>query len=962
LAARTASSGPRGEGADVTTAGPTQAGAVRSAAPLRGRDQELETVGEQIATARSGTGTVLTIGGDPGLGKTRLLKEAARMADRSGMRFSCAAADPGESVVPLGALMAALFEGDEPLLDPSAVKKLHALPEQRYWLLQELGMLLEEAALAGPVCICLDDLQWADSGTVAALRALPRRLASVPIVWIGALRPGQASPELRAALAELYERGADRVELQPLDDAAVAQIARDVIGAEPTPDLLEVTESAKGVPFFLEELLFGLLEENLIRLESGEALLVEARLPARVRESMLQRLERLSDSARRTALVASVLGRDFSFEDLALMREVSPGGLLDPVEELTGADILVATTAGLAFRHDITRQAVLDSVPASVRRALGRQAAEVLLSGGALPVEVAGQLAASAEPGDEVAVATLRQAAQALASSDPGVAADLSQKALELTPESDSGRAALVGETALLLHAAGRAEEGRVFVDGALRGTFTPEEEAEVRLSIAGMLALSPDVRAEASRLALALPNLSLRLRARHLGRRVHNLLAAGRADEALALLPEASAGVEGASDSGATFALDLAKGGLAYVSGEFESALSQVRAAAGVGKATGEVARQFLAAEWAAELLAGLDRMEEALEISNELLRRAERGHQAWEVRLIESFRARLFVMVGQVADASAVLEERFTVEGVESIVGVQDAAALLAFGRAALHRGDERDTRRATELASRLLTSEVPGVKRQAMWLLALVAMAGGDAAGARAHLCGLGEEERLSLLPLFPHDVTDEVHLTRIALALGDDELAAAARSSSEGRARLNPGVASIAGTAAHVRGLIDDDAGELGEAIGHFELGPRPIALASALEDAGVAQLRLDDRDAAVANLGRALELYVETRASRDEMRVRGRLRGLGVRRRLVSSKRPETGWEALTESELAVVRLVAEGMTNREVANQLYVSPHTVSTHLRHAFSKLGINSRVELTRIALERGAVATQA
>jgi DNA-binding CsgD family transcriptional regulator len=170
----------------------------------------------------------------------------------------------------------------------------------------------------------------------------------------------------------------------------------------------------------------------------------------------------------------------------------------------------------------------------------------------------------------------------------------------------------------------------------------------------------------------------------------------------------------------------------------------------------------------------------------------------------------------------------------------------------------------------------------------------------------------------------------------------------------RASLNPGVASIQGTAAHVRGLIHDDAAELSEAIGHFERGPRPIALASALEDAGVALLRHGDRDQAVSHLGRALKIYAVAHASRDETRVRARLRELGVRRRLVTPSRPETGWGALTDSELGVVRLVAEGMTNRQVADQLYVSPHTVSTHLRHAFAKLGVNSRVELTRIAVE--------
>jgi DNA-binding CsgD family transcriptional regulator len=167
-----------------------------------------------------------------------------------------------------------------------------------------------------------------------------------------------------------------------------------------------------------------------------------------------------------------------------------------------------------------------------------------------------------------------------------------------------------------------------------------------------------------------------------------------------------------------------------------------------------------------------------------------------------------------------------------------------------------------------------------------------------------------------------------------------------------------VATVAGTAAHVRGLIADDVRELRDAIEHFESGPRPIALASALEDAGVALLRRGDSDGAVASLGRALEIYAETRASRDETRLRARLRGLGVRRRLVPYSRPETGWQGLTDSELAVVKLVAQGMTNREVASRLYVSAHTVSTHLRHAFLKLDVNSRVELTRLAIEHGAV----
>ena len=100
------------------------------------------------------------------------------------------------------------------------------------------------------------------------------------------------------------------------------------------------------------------------------------------------------------------------------------------------------------------------------------------------------------------------------------------------------------------------------------------------------------------------------------------------------------------------------------------------------------------------------------------------------------------------------------------------------------------------------------------------------------------------------------------------------------------------------------------------------------------------------------LGRTLALYTELGATWDARRVRSRLRELGVRRRLVTAEPETSGWAAMTAAELAVARLVAEGLTNREVAERLFVSPHTVNSHLRHVFSKLGINSRVELARLA----------
>jgi DNA-binding CsgD family transcriptional regulator len=134
----------------------------------------------------------------------------------------------------------------------------------------------------------------------------------------------------------------------------------------------------------------------------------------------------------------------------------------------------------------------------------------------------------------------------------------------------------------------------------------------------------------------------------------------------------------------------------------------------------------------------------------------------------------------------------------------------------------------------------------------------------------------------------------------------------------------------------------------------------MARAYALEDLGVARARAGAVDPAIEAFDVALVLYTEAGATWDAGRVRSRLREHGVRRRLVARERPENGWAAMTDSELSVARLVARGLTNREVAEQLFVSPHTVSSHLRSVFAKLGVNSRLALTRVADEHDTTAT--
>jgi DNA-binding CsgD family transcriptional regulator len=918
---------------------------------LYGRDPELTVLREALSALRSGTGAVVVIEGSPGIGKSRLLAEAARIAGRMSTRVGLGEADPSEVVVELAPLLRALFGGAAPLLEHSALPAARGGPEQRYWLLQDLESSLEGAAATAPLVVCLDDLQWADSGTLAALRVLPARLESVPIAWILAARTIQPGSGLADVIEQLPSRGARRFVLEPLTPTAVAELASEVMQARPDQALLELMADAAGNPFFLVELLRGLREERLVRVEDGTARLVQARLPKRVATGMRHRLTRLPESARQLAVAAASLGPGFTVRELASMLGAPAGSLLTPVEQLLEAGVFAERADRLGFRHDIIREAIRDSTTVSARRALDRQAVDVLLAAGAIPVEVAAQLATSAEPGDEVAVGLLKDAADALGPRDPAAAAELSYRALDLIPAGHQAAGPLVATTTVLLHAAGKAGDAQAFARERLRNVVPAADEAAVLLSVASMFALSPDVRAEAGQRALALRDLSDEDRAKHQARLAYNLVQAGRPREATQQLQRDRATIERAGDLAARSILRLAEGALRYVGGHFEDALAAHEQGMRDGFGPSEETREWVARQWRSELLAVLDRFEESLEVISTGIADANRERQSFALDFLETWRGRQLFQMGRLADAAAALEGRFDAADDMPVVGALYAAGVVALGRVAIHTGDERRRRETAALARMMLADGTPANRAHGGWLLALGAMADGKPADARVVLDAAGTGSAGRVTPLYPVDVTDDPQLVRMALAAGDSRLAADTVASAEERARRNPGIGSVRAAAAQARGLLNADAALLAEACLLFESAPRPMALASALEDLGVAKLRTGAVAAGVDTLGRALVQYSKAGATWDAGRVRGRLRANGVRRRLVSSTRPNVGWAALTDSELAVVRLIAQGLTNRETAVRLFVSPHTVSSHLRHGFTKLGVNSRLELARV-----------
>jgi DNA-binding CsgD family transcriptional regulator/DNA-binding Lrp family transcriptional regulator len=922
---------------------------------IRGRDAELAVLGDQLGRVRSGSGTVLLIEGAAGMGKSRLIAEGVKMARRLSFPVGVGAAEPSESVAELAPLLRALFDGSEPLLDRAGLSTLHAAAEQRYWRLQDLQSLLERAAMSSPLLIFLDDLQWVDSGTVAALRALPQRLASLPIAWVLAMRPDQGPGQLRSAVDYLADEGAERLVLEPLSQPAVAQVASDVMQAEPDEALLRMAGEAGGNPFLLVELLEGLRQEELVGIDSGHATLITYRLPDRVRRSMRERLARMSEPARQLATVAGSLGRTFSVSDLAEMLGLAPASVLSSVEELIEAGIVREQGEQLRFQHDLIREAVRHACAPSARRALDRQAADVMLAQGALPVDVAIQLAASAAPGDEVAITTLLSAAEALATTDPGASADLSRRALELAPERHPLRGPLVVQAAMSLHAAGRMEEAKTFADNAMREILPVAQEGEVRLGIAGMWLVSSDVRVHASREALKLQDLPEHLRVEHMARLAYNLVPGGRTEEAEAALSEAVAA--GARlDRVARFPIALSEGGLQYVGGHFARALELFEAILRDGFTEAHGLDELLTRLWQSSALLALDRDEEALKVVDGIVAESLKRGFSFFLHVAEMTRGHLLLQMGRLDDAGAVLNGRFDLHG-PPVVNVVDATGVVALGRLALHTGDGRELRQASEIAKTMLKESTPVVRRHAAWLLALRSTAEGDPRQAHQWLCATGERERGHVLSRLWPDIGDEPQMVRMALAVGDNELAESAVAYASRRAELSPGVASLAAAATHAAGLRNRDTDELSEAVSLFARGPRSLALAAAWEDLGLAHRSQGSRDAAIDALSQALVLFARAGATRDAARLRSRLRELGIRRRVTRAEKPATGWAAITESELAIAQLVADGLTNREIGERLFVSPHTVNTHLRQVFAKLDVNSRVDLTRLVTERNS-----
>jgi len=733
---------------------------------LRGRGPQVDVLRGQLNALGAGRGSVVLVTGPAGMGKTTLLAEAASLAADGGILMFCGGGDPAARAVPLGAILDALVSADDPPVDPARLHELSQSADQRFWLVRELQESLEKAARLGPLLVIVDDLQWVDAASAGALVTLSRRLATHRIGWLLALRREELADAALDAVGRLEAAGASEIRLGPLDEAAVAQVTRDVVGGEPDEALREVLGRAEGQPFLLTELLRGLRTENLVTVDGGTARLAAgARLPRRLVGSVAARLGQLNVPARDAVEMASVLGHSFSLDELAGLLGRPPLDLRSEVREAMAAGLLTEEGDRLGFRHDLVREAVDASLPKAVRRSMRRTAIEVMLQHGASAADVAQLVMDAAEPGDVASAGLLRRAAAQIGQVCPSVAAPLASRALDLMPRGGPGRGEAVVQAIDLLVQAGKAAEAAKLLTTSESDLADPVAEAQARLGIGLLMAqYAPQEVAEQCQAALRLPDVPPSLRVQLLSLLACGLDISGAADAASGPVAEAIAEAAASGDPAAEIVTFVPRALLAFAQGDWQGAIGLAGEAVR-RQHEAKVFRRWLPETWKSLLLISELRLEEAHAIIEAGTRAAEGAFR--NIRVWSMLRCRALLAAGQLADARAEAEAVLDMSdeiGDESF-GYLNHVASYVLGDIALRTGDPAALRAARRDAAALhaTASGCATAKRLGAWLT--VRLDGGP----------MGQDLLDVLAPGYVHACSpighcDAVELVRLLLAAG------------------------------------------------------------------------------------------------------------------------------------------------------------------------------------------------
>jgi DNA-binding CsgD family transcriptional regulator len=939
-----------------------------------GRERELEQLGEILSRAAGGEGGLLLLAGEAGVGKTRLAEAAIAAAPLACLRGVATEQGASPYAPVRGVLRQYLrrepagLSADDPLLSHLAVllPELGPVPEvtDRETLFEAVRRAFATISTREPTVVFVDDLQWADAATLELLPSLAEAAEEWPLLVLGAYRSEEIprGHPLRRLRIDLRRAGRlAELGVEPLDADGTAEIAAGILGGEPGPMLrAALYDRTQGVPFFVEELAAALRDGGRLArgargLELDEGSTVP--IPETLRDAVRVRTDGLSEEGRAALEAAAVVGTRVDLGLLAALdcdaglSELLDRGLLDEIQP-----------GAAAFRHDLVREAVLAGTHWPRRRSLHRKLAELLETRGAEPKLTADHWLAASER--QRALPLLVEAARRFCAVHAyRDAAAAGGAALEIWPDGadEPGRLDALDQLGRCAQLCGElAEAGRAWeeVAASLGDSAHPQRLAEIKRCLATVYELEgafPRVAAARLEAADAFEAAALPGEAAlewYLGANEHW-------DEPAAMERLLDRALEAARRAGDPSLESRCLGALGYLAGRTgrrEQGLELIRSSLSLALDGNHVEAAVVAYwrlgatanDWG-DYTAARSVFDDAIAYceANEL---DHQQHHCLGCLVLVLGNAGEWDTAGQLA--------RDLLDRAE-LPEISRTHALLTLGTIGGARGATKRARRLLEHAHALATElELEQSEHDSAFGLALVDELEGIESPRWAELVARRPERTYSARPRvlrLASTVAARRGDTRLVNACAD---AAASWASRFGSEEALAALAHVLGELALLEDNAASAADQFRQALERLAEVDAPFERALTQARAGAALIAAGERELGVERLTGAYHTFRKLGARPFANRVAADLEAAGERvgERLGRRAAGDLERGGLTRRELEILRLVAVGRTNREIAHQLFLSPRTVDMHVRNMLAKLGCRSRTEATGRAHELG------